>query len=168
MTRRAVLILLIIVPLFTMATWFAAAKSRDREATAHRNKCLRQLRALGQAILMYANENHGLYPPDLRALRRSQDISLEFLCCPAMHDAHATESNPDHADYIYLNWSKFPRSDDWQTNPYPVLYDRSTSYHQGRGINILFADGSVYWDENGDRLREFARAHPDVNVPPPR
>ena len=45
--------------------------NRARE-TANRVKCASNLRQIGQAILLYANENKGAYPAHLLQSRRNQ------------------------------------------------------------------------------------------------
>src|SRR5439155_4848349 len=55
--------------------------NRARE-TANRVKCASNERQIGQAILLYANENKGKYPPDLGALVKTQDIAIECFVCP--------------------------------------------------------------------------------------
>ncbi|HZN65580.1 MAG TPA: malectin domain-containing carbohydrate-binding protein, partial [Tepidisphaeraceae bacterium] len=48
-----------------------------REAISARN-----LRAIGQAIMIFANENRGRMPPDLETLYRTQDISHQYFANP--------------------------------------------------------------------------------------
>src|SRR5438477_11553460 len=56
--------------------------NRARE-TANRVKCASNERQIGQAILLYSNENKGKYPPDLGTLILTQDVTPEVFTCPA-------------------------------------------------------------------------------------
>jgi type II secretory pathway pseudopilin PulG len=65
----AVLIIVVI-----LSTYLIAALNRARE-TANRVKCNKQMRALGQAMFLYANENRGAWPPALKDLILTQDVT---------------------------------------------------------------------------------------------
>src|SRR5213593_1504309 len=85
--------------------------NRARE-TANRVKCGSNMRQIGQAILLYANENRGKYPPDLGTLTKTQDVTAEVFICPSAHDMAqpVRAMNLDdkakwvnqNSDYIYL------------------------------------------------------------------
>src|SRR5437868_8891562 len=62
---------------------------------ANRRKCYRQFRALGQAMLLYANENKGYFPSRLENLILTQDISGSVFVCPSSHDTPATGNSPE-------------------------------------------------------------------------
>lgn len=169
MPRRSTVVLALALLGLTAVTFVVRSSvRRGNPDVAYRTKCLRHLRSLGQAILMYANENRGRFPPDLHTLRVSHAIGPEIFCCPALYDAHANVADPDHSDYVYLDWSTLTRGRDWETNPYPVLYDRTLAHHGVPAVNVLFSDGSVHWDEGATRLKEFATIHPDAKIPLPR
>src|SRR5678810_1223739 len=85
--------------------------NRARE-TANRVKCASNERQIAQAILLYANENKGKYPPDLGTLIRTQDIAPNAFTCPSSEkdvpaeirqadkDAQAKWVN-EHSAYVY-------------------------------------------------------------------
>lgn len=73
----------------------------------------------------------------------------------------------DSVDYYFVNWSKSPDGPGTPSGKHPLMYDRRLSNHDGRGINILMADGTVEWDADAQRLRKFAVEHPNAKVPMP-
>jgi prepilin-type processing-associated H-X9-DG protein len=123
----------------------AAAAARALE-TANRVKCQRNLRQIGTAITLYANTNQGAYPPDLGTLAKTMDVALEVFCCPSAGTQPPANSTPDQAakwvnqnsDYIYIGATM-------KTGAAPelvVAYEKDAD-HGGDGINMLFADGHV-------------------------
>ena len=84
--------------------------NRARE-TANRVKCASNLRQIGQALLLYGNDNRGVYPPDFPPLLLTQDITAEVFVCPSTNtnraDQNATVQQQaavlhQHCNYIYL------------------------------------------------------------------
>jgi prepilin-type processing-associated H-X9-DG protein len=121
--------------------------------TANRAKCLRNLKVIGDAIYLYANENHGLYPPNFEALMLSQDIFSDLFICPSSNDDHATGDTLEqraanlskgHCSYIYLGAGK-------NVNKTPanlvLAYEPLTNHNQA-GMNVLFADTHVEFIPN--------------------
>ncbi|HUB25375.1 MAG TPA: hypothetical protein VL992_08085 [Tepidisphaeraceae bacterium] len=78
-----------LVALVAMATLLAAilipAITRARE-TANRVKCAGNMRQIGQAMLLYANDNHGVYP---RTIFQGGDTVI-----PDVSNAGANSTNP--------------------------------------------------------------------------
>src|SRR2546427_6757044 len=62
--------------------------NRARE-TANRVKCASNMRQIGQAILLYSNDNRGVYPETVDQLLLTQDITAEVFNCPASNDTPA-------------------------------------------------------------------------------
>jgi prepilin-type processing-associated H-X9-DG protein len=112
-----------------------------RREVADRVKCAANERSIGQAILLYCNDNQGQYPPDLVALVKNEDITTGIFVCPSSNDTPAT--SPDsllsggHCSYIYLG-QRLTTSADPTT---VVLYEDPGDH--GDGVNMLFADGHV-------------------------
>ncbi|MGA2440373.1 MAG: GYF domain-containing protein [Tepidisphaeraceae bacterium] len=115
--------------------------NRARE-TANRVKCASNERQIGQAILLYCNENHGQYPPDLPTLLKTEDITTSVFVCPSSNDTPA--SSPDkllsggHCSYVYVGQGLTQGADPSTV----VLYERHDA-HGGDGVNMLFGDGHV-------------------------
>src|SRR5437016_1663703 len=82
MTRRRKWLGLSIV--FILPVMLAAGLWLSRTAEAlNRGKCSDNLRALGQAMLLYCNENKRAYPPDWGTLASIYDITPEVFLCPS-------------------------------------------------------------------------------------
>jgi prepilin-type processing-associated H-X9-DG protein len=124
----------------------AVAHPADARATDARTLCQRNLRQIGQGILLYTNENRGNYPPDLGTLAAQEDLTASDFVCPATADVAPAHLPPDqiakwvndHSDYIYTG-AGLKQGD----NPAIVVaYDKEANHH-GDGLNLLFADGHV-------------------------
>jgi prepilin-type processing-associated H-X9-DG protein len=110
------------------------------------------MRALGQAIQMYANNNHGKLPDDLAALRNEEDISPAVFVCPSSSDQPASGpttravredfAKPGHVSYLYLGGGLSIAI--FQDRDIVLMYE-PLSNHGGSGMNVLFGDGSVEW-----------------------
>jgi prepilin-type processing-associated H-X9-DG protein len=137
--------------------------NRARE-TANRVKCGSNERQIGQAILLYSNENRGKYPPDLGTLVKTQDITAEVFVCPtgektvprnlATKDAQAKWVN-ENSDYVYIGAGKTSAIG----ADVIVLYEKPDA-HQGQGMNILYGDGHVEFQlmPNAQRMIEDQQA----------
>jgi prepilin-type processing-associated H-X9-DG protein len=136
--------------------------NRSRE-TANRVKCASNMRQIGQAILLHSNENRGNYPMTLGDCLK-QEITLEVFVCPS----HGSQVPPnirnanleakmawlnDNADYVYLGAGK---KNDMPADQV-VLYEKFEN-HNGDGINMLYGDGHVEWQNMAGALRELERA----------
>src|SRR6185436_19766564 len=73
-----------------MASILLPSLNRARE-TANRVKCASNERQIGQAMLLYSNDNKGRYPPDLGTLLKTQDITIEVFVCPSSSNAIPAE-----------------------------------------------------------------------------
>jgi prepilin-type processing-associated H-X9-DG protein len=123
------------------------ALNRSRE-TANRVKCASNERQIGQAILLYANDHQGSYPPDLGTLIKTEDITAQVFICPSgdtkvppglnTPDQIAQWVN-DHADYIYVGKGMMMTT----SKPTDIVVYEKPDSHNGDGMNILFGDGHV-------------------------
>ena len=128
------------------------ALSRAREQ-ANRIRCASNLRQIGMAAMMYANENKGQYPPDFQTLLRTQDLTSDVFVCPstthtraqgadAKQQAQNLTAGP-HLSYIYAGRDLTARS---PLNAI-VAYEVGDNHDRGRGpnagANVLFIDGRV-------------------------
>jgi prepilin-type processing-associated H-X9-DG protein len=134
--------------------------NRARE-TANRVKCASNERMIGQAMLLYANENKQKYPDDLGTLVKTQDISVDAFVCPTADnsipaeilngtlDQKAAWVN-EHADYVYLGKG--------QTTSSPadriMVYEKPGA-HEGDGMNILYGDGHVEFQVMREATRQI-------------
>jgi prepilin-type processing-associated H-X9-DG protein len=121
--------------------------NRARE-TANRIKCASNMRQIGQAIQLYANENKGSYPADLGTLMHDEDIAMDAFLCPSSNvsppgndvrtpDQMAQWVN-EHSPYVY--GGKGLKTD--APADRIVLYE-NLSDHDTDGGNFLYGDGHV-------------------------
>src|SRR3984957_13913017 len=76
----------------------------------NRSKCRSQLSAIGQCILLYANDHGGKLPADLGAMAREEDAPGQVFICPDSDTLEPSNLNFDsvapwvnaHSDYIYV------------------------------------------------------------------
>jgi prepilin-type processing-associated H-X9-DG protein len=116
--------------------------NRARE-TANLVKCASNMRQIGQAMLLYANQNNGMYPPDLTTLGKTDGtLSTNIFVCPSGIDTPAQDwahlATGGHLSYIY--------SGNGMTTaalPNTILLYENPAEHAGRGMNVLFGDGHV-------------------------
>jgi len=127
--------------------------NRAREQ-ANRVKCSYNLRVIGQAVIMYANDNHGGLPDLLDRVLTYQVTPEEFVC-PSSQDTPAPGTTPQalaanlskggHLSYVYVGKGMTSRI---LTSPNAgrtvVAYEPMTN-HRNDGTNVLFADGHVEW-----------------------
>lgn len=136
--------------------------NRARE-TANRVKCASNMKQIGSAILLYANEHKMHYPPDLGTLVITEEIADDAFVCP---DSNTQRVDPTGltldqlrarvtatTDYIYLGQNLKADADQDQL----VLYEKIDNHTNG--MNMLFADGSVYFMLNKDADRIIAAKH---------
>ena len=80
--------------LFLLNMILIPSRSGPRDVS-NRVKSQSNLRQIGQAILMYSNENAGAYPPNFAMLLLTEDITSEVFSSPASNDTKA--GGTDHA-----------------------------------------------------------------------
>lgn len=111
--------------------------------------CPINLRMIGQALTLYANNHDHKYPGDWSALL-GEGFSTSFLVCPSTNDEAATGATtravladfatPHHCSYLYLGKGL--------SQPLPadrVIALEPLENHQGKGLNVLFGDMHVEW-----------------------
>jgi prepilin-type processing-associated H-X9-DG protein len=143
--------------------------SRARE-TANRIKCASNMRQIGQALLLYANNNHGQYPPRLEDVLLDGNVVPQVFVCPTTNDTPAPGTTVQqqaaalsaggHESYIYvpnLNSSVSPDT--------VLLYEPPTNH--GSGSNILFGDGHVEFDPQTRAAAIIAELQAGFNPPRP-
>lgn len=127
-----------------LLTWLALVVAPQ----VHRAYCVPNLRQIGQACVLYANDNGGQFPPHFGAIM--EDLTPGCLVCPGSDDTPATGpttqavladfAKPGRCSYIYLGTglttAVAPNT--------PIACDRPNN-HRGKGIHVLYADGTVNW-----------------------
>lgn len=121
-----------------------------------RGGCGANLRSIGQAIQMYANDHDGRYPATLEEVvagHYAPDVRI-FLCpgsgdTPAQGATHAGLTADlmagGHLSYVYVGGGLTQKSD----SSIVIAYEHPT-HHQSKGGNVLFADGHVEWHDAAD------------------
>jgi prepilin-type processing-associated H-X9-DG protein len=109
------------------------------------------MKQIGLAIAMYSNNEKGqAFPPDLKTLFDTQDLTAAVFVCPSSNDTPAPGTTksaieasllaPGHMSYVYvgdaLNAAASPDT--------VVLYENPAD-HLNEGMNVLFADFHVEW-----------------------
>jgi prepilin-type processing-associated H-X9-DG protein len=108
--------------------------------------CASHLKQIGQAMLLYANENGGTSADSFVTLLRTQDLVPDVFVCPKDDiepaedvDAFAADPGPRHCSYLYLG-DRLPMPFNALPAEAILAYDRLDN-HEGDSINILFGDG---------------------------
>lgn len=125
--------------------------NRARES-ASRIKCASNMKQIGLALKMYANDDPRTYkfPADLALLAKTQDLGLQAFVCPSSEDTIPTGSTLGElqtqlkhgsgcCSYIYV-----PGFTDNASPDVILLYEPLTN-HDKDGANFLYADGHVDW-----------------------
>jgi prepilin-type processing-associated H-X9-DG protein len=137
--------------------------NRARE-TANRVKCSSNERQIGQAILLYSNDNRGKYPPDLGTLLKTQDITIDVFTCPSSDNEVPAEVKAAPIDvqvawvnanssYVYVGAGKNNAAGADEV----VLYEKNEDHDQD-GMNFLYGDGHVEWQSKPMAQREIQKA----------
>ncbi len=139
------------------------AEARGR---ARRAACASNLRQVGMVLQMYAQENEGRFPKGetsgkiFKILEEKGTLgSLELLNCPANPVDEVDLGDPDGVGY-YID-PAIPEEYDRQR---VIAADRSPweRNHDGEGVNVLFADGSVKFIRPEDSGPEDKISNPHI------
>lgn len=167
--RRAAYATVVAVVLVLLTAVLLPSLNRSSDHPAY-IRCSSNLRSIGQAVQMYANENRGVFPPDFATLLLTQDVTSEVFVCYATNDERAegptTQAIADqlsaggHLSYVYTGKGMTLKS------PANAVLAYEPLTNHGNGMNVLFADGRVNWIDpvQGRKLlAELAAGH---NPPP--
>lgn len=161
--------------------------NRARE-TANRVKCASNLRQIGQAILLYANENKGNYPrgryvagsaPSASALTgtdsftvgtndiplamflliRTQDITSEVFVCPSSNDEKDTFGGGSNTAQNRVTFTKYTNVSYSYANPYPDTTAVNAGYRLNNTVGAEFA---VAADANPGTANNYSVTTPTV------
>lgn len=146
-------------PLTTAAVLPALGKAR---ANARRVVSLTNLRGIGVAMHMYVAEHGDTLPPDLSTLVEEGHISEDMLTSPVGD----RELDDGESDYVY-SYPGLRLAEISNHSEFVLVYERPENY-DGRGTNVLFADGHVErldrW-EFDQALRRTEEAVEDIKGP---
>jgi len=130
--------------------------SRARE-TANRVKCGSNMRQIGQGILLYGNENKGNYPPNLGILVKTEELTPQVFVCPSGNTSFpggnmAVDDQVkwvnENSDYVYLGAGM-----NLTARPDTIVAYEKPDAHGGQGMNMLFGDGHVEFEQMPAAMR---------------
>jgi len=153
--------------------WLLVPSMGKPREKANQVKCGSNLRQIGQAIMMYANDHRGQYPDSFAELISDQDLSTEVFICPTTNDEKApvgattqqTLANfakPGHCSYIYLGKGMTSA-----VSPRHVVAYETLANHNHLGINVMFGDGHVDWLNVSEAKYQIAEIQAGHNPPRP-
>lgn len=136
--------------------------NRARE-TANRVKSASNLRQIGLANMLYANENGGKFADDLGTLARTQDINPDAFVSPrtgkqlrmgpGMSPEQIADLVESHTDYVWLGKGLTTAT---------ATADRVIAYENyervSDGVNLLYGDGHVEFQLMNDAFEQIERA----------
>jgi hypothetical protein len=136
-----------------------------------RLQCQQNHKSAGSTFRSYVNDDHdGDYPHTIRdvyadiGFTNAATVS-RMLKCPGFRPSGSASGDVDsRLGYFFVDWSKWFSRTNPVPDDYPLIYDYQLSNHNGRGINVLVVDGSVFWDEGAHWLQDFARKHPEFKL----
>jgi hypothetical protein len=138
-------------PLLSPVTWVDSpivwlalglpAMSAAEEAD-DRAKSMVNLRQVGQAVMLYANENKGKFPPDLATLIKTQDITEDVMKSPYGPAKQGV-------DIILVPTPNIDFTKIQRAGEIIIAYDQA-SLEAGEGVGTLYADGHCSWLAPGE------------------
>jgi len=152
------------------ASFMLPSLNRAREA-ANRIKSASNLKQIGMANLMYANENKDQFANDFGTLIKTQDITPEVFINPRADSdlpANIDMFTPDQkADWVNSSsnyiWIGQGLTSENAPADQPIAFENPMTVDEG--INILFGDGHVEWMVFEMAKQEFARFNIDQKFP---
>lgn len=111
--------------------------------------CGANVRGIGLAIKIYANDNDEQHPPDLATLIRAGAITTNQLQCPSANATLADVQKDSEFCYIYIKGQN--ESDDPNN---VLLYDRPGN-HGKQGASVMFHDGHAEFVTPYSRVDEL-------------
>ena len=151
--------------LLLVASLFLANMCGAREP-ANRIKCANNLRQIGLASIMYANDHGSAFPATIQILAASEDLGNSVFYCPSDRSKSPpangqTLANPINANseisYVYVGDRVRSDVDDPATaviafeplsnhdNDGMKVHAEALADHSGDGMNVCFADAHVEW-----------------------
>jgi prepilin-type processing-associated H-X9-DG protein len=144
---------------------------------SNRIKCASNMKQIGLAAIMYANDHGGGFPDNLETLLETEDLIPAVMNCPTTGETPASGPTtqaviedfrkPGHISYVYVGKGLTVKSAADvvvlfeplrnHTNNGMKVWSERLADHSGDGMNVLFADGQVEWLGNADGLSILAQ-----------
>jgi prepilin-type processing-associated H-X9-DG protein len=142
----------------------------SRSEHSPRVTCANHLRQIGLACLMYANGHSDQYPDSLATVLRDEDITADVFVCPSSNDAPANGPTTQaivanltagrHLSYIYVG-----RGLTSAASADTVLAYEPLTNHAGQGMEVLYADGHVEFQDAVTARKIMAQLQAGDNPP---
>lgn len=144
--------ILLAIGVFLLAVSILLPSYRRWREVDRPDRCARNLRQLGQSLLLYSMEKGGLYPNRLEEVLTSGavDVTPEIFVCPesgmgqasgkTLAELRASFSSGNHVSYLFLVPGR--KMGDVKDSEI-IVYEPVT--HHLDGANVLFGDGHVQW-----------------------
>ncbi len=124
---------------------FVAPFLREARTKARRHVCATNLKGIGKALLIYANDYNDQLPPDLETLIHKAEMPPRGLICPA---------NGLKESYFYRGATITTSDTPWMI----TVYEKLSNHGDGR--NVLFLDSHVEWVPE-ERFQELIKRDND-------
>jgi hypothetical protein len=145
--RRWVWLALLTATLLVAGAFFIVDVA-PRGGESHRAWCAKNLRQIGLACLVYANEHSNQYPDSLGVVLRDEDIVSDVFVCPDTTDTRARGATTQamvanltaggHLSYIYVGKGLTSAA-----SATAILAYEPLANHKGEGSEVLYADGHL-------------------------
>jgi prepilin-type processing-associated H-X9-DG protein len=172
--RTGLAILVLLIPVMAVASYALLRPNINicREP-ATRIKCASNLRQIGQALLIYSNEQGGVFPPSFEELLLYGDIWGDVFVCPQTEHSPPGGATPQerasefrkHGSPSYVYVGAGLKAND--VTPQHVLAHELPTNHGTDGMNVLFGDGHVDWVPRQDVAHLIAELQAGHNPPRP-
>jgi len=136
--------LLVVISIILILVSFVVPQIGGARAKARLVKCANNLRVIGSALVMYADDNGGAFPGDLSGLYPTYvGDHMTFDCPSTAGEPTVSGGTVSSADYVYQ-----PGLSDESSGGIAVAADADGNHNDGR--NVVFATGSVRFVDSGD------------------
>jgi len=160
--------LVLVAPLVVSVLMPSFQGSPDRPL---RPMCARNLRMIGTAVWMYANEHGGSFPNDLATVLLMEELGADAFVCPATDNTAAGGATTravaanltagGHLSYLYAGKGLTVKS----PGDAVVAYEPLSNH--GAGMNVLYADTHVDWVDAPKARKLMAELNAGHNPPRP-
>ncbi len=148
---------LLFVPLMLAILLPSLARAREM---ANRANCSNNLRQIGLAEIMYANDNKGQFAPDIATLMSTQGLEPNVLTCPSADSSLEKSIGGVQCLYIYVG-----RGLTDATASNAVIAYEPLAAHGGAGMNVLWADAHVSFEPKASAQQITAALEAGQNPP---
>jgi prepilin-type processing-associated H-X9-DG protein len=157
------------VDLSAYATYATSVTNTLHSGAANDERCMDNLKRIGQGMRQYAGSNGGHFPDTLESVLQTGRVTAQMLVCPTSGDTPAPGATPAaqiaslrqgrHISYTYVGAPLTLHS-----SPECVLMYDMPDRH-GEGLRVLFVDGRVQTIGDVEAGKALERLNRGVNPP---